>query len=65
METLGSTDVFYKSVNGQLICDETLFHFDRYLERMAVKERKTIEQAKDIIKKLLEQGYGVEYFQLI
>jgi hypothetical protein len=65
LNQLGSNDVFYKSVNGQCICDETLFHFDRYFERMAVKEEKTLEQAKDVIKKLLEQGYGAEYFQLI
>jgi hypothetical protein len=32
---------------------------------MAVKERKTPEQAKEIIKKLLERGYGEGYFQLI
>jgi hypothetical protein len=32
---------------------------------MAVKERKTPEQAKEIIKKLLGQGYGEGYFQLI
>nr|CBH38844.1 hypothetical protein BSM_23210 [uncultured archaeon] len=62
LNQIGYTDVFCKPTNNQIICFETFFHFDRYFERMAKRERKTLEQAKDIIKKLLEQENGINYF---
>ena len=63
LNQLGYTDV--DTLKDDLtIRYETFLHFDRYFERMA-NEGKTLEQAKDIIDKLLKQGNGIGYFKNI